>query len=84
MVVNSMALGLGLRGSLALGIDLDDLRAGNDLLIGEIGVGLGEDDIGLALDASRDAIDLVVRIALSDADLNRVLQVRLAGDDESV
>ena len=65
-----MALWMRRARRLVLGIDLQDGRAGNDILIVELGCRLGEHDVDLADSADRDGVDLVVLVAGCDADFD--------------
>lgn len=58
------------RGCLALGVNLQDSGPSDDLLVGEVGARLGEDDIDLAHGSVGNSIDLVVLVAGCDSDWN--------------
>ena len=68
-----MALRMRCRGCLALGVDLQDRRTGNDALVIDLGVRFGEHDVDLAEGAGGDGVDLEVFVAGCDADLDREL-----------
>ena len=70
------------RRDLALGIDLENGWAGNDILVVELSLRLREDDIHLANGTRRDSVDLVVLITSGDANLNGELHE--TGEENSI
>ena len=69
-----MALGMRCARRLVLGVNLQDRRAGNNILIVELGGRFGEHDVDLANSAERDGVDLVVLVAGRDADFDWELE----------
>ena len=69
-----MALWMRRARRLVFGINLQDRRAGNDILIVELGGRFGEHDVDLADSADRDGVDLVVLVAGGDADFDWELE----------
>lgn len=65
-----MALWVRCRGDHTLGVDFEDGWAGNDVLIVELGVRLGQGNVDLARDTGGDSVNLVVGVAGGDADLD--------------
>lgn len=70
-----MALWMWRARRLILGIDLQDGRAGNDILVVELGSRFGEHNVDLANGADGDGVDLVVLVAGGDADFDWELEV---------
>ncbi len=71
-----------LAGGHSLGVDLNDCGSGNNVLIREVGARLGQHDVSLALDAGRDPVNLIVAVALGDADLD--VEFLEAGEEDGV
>ena len=69
-----MTFGMRRTRCLILGINLEDRRAGNDVLVVELACRLGEHDVDLADGADWDRVDLVVLVARRDADFNWELE----------
>lgn len=59
-----------LRRSLSLGIYLHNGGSSDDGLVGEIGGGARQDDVGLALDVGGDLVDLVIAAVVDDMDFD--------------
>ena len=52
---------------LILGVNLQDRRAGDEVLVGEIGGGFGEHDVDLADRRGGDGVDLIIFATGCDA-----------------
>ncbi len=69
-----VAFGVRRRGCLTLGVNLQDSGTSDNLLVGEVGARLGEDDVNLPHGSFRDHINLIVLVPGCDSDLNGELQ----------
>ena len=65
-----MTLRMRCRGRLALGVDLQNRRTGNDVLVADLSRGFREHDVDLADGAGGDGVDLVVFVTGCDAHLH--------------
>ena len=76
------ALGMRLARDHSLGVNLQESRPSNDVLIREVRARLRQDHVRLSLHASRDLVNLVVATALRDADLD--VKFLEAGEEDGV
>ena len=68
-----MALGLWSRGNLSLGIHFQNRWTSDDVLIRDLGCRFRQHDVHLSRNTSREAINLIIRVTGSDADLDGIL-----------
>ena len=69
-------------GGLVLGVDLQDSRTSDDVLVIEFCRRLGEDDVDLANGASGDGVNFIILVPSRDADLDR--ELHQPGEEDGV